>query len=165
MVDFEMPKGDYKRPTIEDSFYKFARVDSSGCWLWAGALSKDGYGLLRKFQAHRFAYALVNGEIPDGKEIDHLCNVRRCVNPAHLEAVSRKENVRRAWDRGSNEHRRNRLAAIHLSKTHCKRGHPYSAENTRIDDVGARRCKTCDSMKSKRYFAKKKAKEAGAIAV
>lgn len=71
----------------------------TGCWLWTGALTKAGYGVFGKgsrgegiLYAHRFSFALYCGEIPDGLEIDHLCHQRWCVNPYHLEAVTRRQN-------------------------------------------------------------------------
>jgi hypothetical protein len=89
--------------TAEDRFW--ANVDRSGeCWLWTGYVKPNGYASfypgggrhVSKIYAHRFSYELANSNIPIGAEIDHLCNVRRCVNPAHLEAVSHRENVDRA---------------------------------------------------------------------
>lgn len=79
------------------------RVPFSGCWLWTGALNKDGYAHLcvkrnsTRVLAHRFSFQKFVGPIPEELEIDHLCRNRCCVNPHHLEAVSHKENVRRAY--------------------------------------------------------------------
>lgn len=79
-----------------------------GCWLWKRSKDKDGYGWSsfenKTHQAHRLSYQLVNGEIPDGLHLDHLCRVRHCVNPDHLEPVTPRENLRRgdtttAWER------------------------------------------------------------------
>ena len=114
-----------------------------GCWLWLGNVSPEGYGRFtykrRTIQAHRVAYQLANGHMPpsDGA-IDHLCRNRQCVNPAHLEAVSRGENVRRGlvgqpkpW----------------LVKSHCHRGHPYDEANTSTSADGTkRRCKACHAI-------------------
>lgn len=73
---------------------------TEGCWLWRGAVSGTGYGRIKDdkqlFAVHRFAYELLVGDIPVGLEIDHLCRVRNCVNPDHLEAVTRQVNVQRA---------------------------------------------------------------------
>ncbi len=104
-----------------------------GCWLWTGArASGTGYahfGLAggRTLSAHRFSYEHHIGPIPDGLVIDHLCRVRHCVNPDHLEAVTQAENVRRA------------LGQI----THCVHGHEYTPENTYVAKNGRRTCKEC----------------------
>lgn len=72
---------------------------SSGCWKWILALSDTGYGVLwdgeRLQPAHRYFYTKYKGQIPEGKDIDHLCRNRGCVKPEHLEAVSRAVNARR----------------------------------------------------------------------
>ena len=76
---------------------KVAR-DANGCWLWTGALL-DGYGIVKVGggvrRAHRVVFEFERGPIPDGLELDHLCRVRRCVNPDHLEPVTKAENIRR----------------------------------------------------------------------
>ena len=98
------------------------------CWLWQGSIAKNrGYGTFRKahlvsVKAHRFAYEFCVGPIPEGLQIDHLCRVRNCVNPDHLEAVSPRENMRRGVS----------PAANHARKTHCIRGHEFTPENTRL---------------------------------
>lgn len=93
-----------------DEFWKrVGIVRHSECWLWTGRLTRDGYGRFRvsedgkrrNFFAHRVAYTRTKGAVPVGFCIDHLCGVRRCVNPHHLEAVTSSENSRRM-------HRRNR---------------------------------------------------------
>lgn len=82
------------------------RVEKNGeCMLWQGALNYAGYGHLRVggrlTGVHRIAYELAVGPIPAGLEIDHLCAVRNCVNPAHLEPVTHEENLRRARERSA----------------------------------------------------------------
>ena len=115
---------------------------NSGCWLWLGSLDQDGYGLINinklLRRAHRAFYELLKGEIPSGLQLDHLCRVRCCVNPDHLEPVTCGENVRRGLNVGPNSPG----AAFHKSKTHCPHGHPYDEENTRIFR-GGRYCKEC----------------------
>ncbi len=79
---------------------KFEQDDATGCWLWTAAVNASGYALLGSRYlssqlAHRFAYELLVGPIPAGLTLDHLCRVRWCVNPGHVEPVTRGENVRR----------------------------------------------------------------------
>lgn len=153
-------RGQWPRPTIEQAFWERAnKVRADNCWLWSGAINDDGYGILRRKSAHRFSYEMHFGAIPKGMEIDHICCVRSCVNPRHLEVVSHTENVRRSWDRGQREHLRDRLGVSQAAKTHCSHGHEYSIENTRIDEAGRRRCRQCDNDKAKRYHRKMKRKK------
>ncbi|ALG85838.1 HNH endonuclease signature motif containing protein [Gordonia phthalatica] len=82
----------------------FWEVDGSGCWIWNRKIRPDGYGRksLGKYvqvPAHRWVYEQCVGPIPDGLELDHLCNVRACVNPDHLEPVTHTENMLRQWRR------------------------------------------------------------------
>ena len=76
-------------------------IDDNGCWLWFRALNDDGYGRVyhegRRWRCHRLAWIYLRGPIPDGMEMDHLCRVRNCFNPDHLEVVTRAENNRRKW--------------------------------------------------------------------
>ena len=92
------------------------------CWLWLAALSDGGYGKFNGNVAHRVSYELIIGAIPSGLELDHLCRVRDCVNPYHLEPVTTQENTKRG-ERG-NTGLHNRI------KTHCSYGHEYTKENT-----------------------------------
>lgn len=104
-----------------------------------GSISRNGYGLVRLVSggprkiAHRVAYETFVGPIPTDLELDHLCRVRRCVNPEHLEPVTHQENIRRATG----------PIAANAAKTHCDHGHPFSTENTRIRPDGARVCLSC----------------------
>lgn len=84
------------RPLLD----RIDRNGSGGCWIWTGSIDRDGYGYLhdgRRHNAHRWTYEKFVGPIPDGLEIDHLCRVRPCVNPDHLEPVTRLENNLRRW--------------------------------------------------------------------
>jgi len=88
-----------KQPTIE-RFWAKVIIQGNGCWLWSGSLSSNGYGLIwhngHNIRAHRFAYEYITHlVIPDDKELDHLCRNHQCVNPHHLEVVTRRENVMR----------------------------------------------------------------------
>lgn len=103
----------------------------TGCWLWTGTIGAGGYGRWphrNNLTAHRVSYELHRGPIPAGLQIDHLCRVRHCVNPDHLEAVTQAQNARRG---------------AYATKTHCKNGHPYDAENTYIKKDGSRGCRAC----------------------
>src|SRR5437773_10375437 len=95
----------------------------SRCWLYLGVPQNKGYGHIcvnyKPVLAHRFAWILMIGEIPDGLTLDHLCRRTMCVNPAHLEPVTHRVNVLRGIGR----------TAINARKTHCKWGHPLSGEN------------------------------------
>jgi hypothetical protein len=136
---------------IKERFLDKVQMEpNSGCWLWTGTTNAAGYGGFvfnkRKRPAHRVAYELFCDEIPEGLVIDHLCRVRCCVNPDHLEPVSFQENVRRG-DQG--KHR----AAIESAKTCCPKGHEYTPENTRVYKT-SRFCKKCAREQYKKWRAK-----------
>lgn len=134
------------------------RVDSNGCWIWTASLNKNGYSQTswkgKTRRAHRLLYEQLNGPIPQGLHCDHLCRVRACVNPEHIEPVTPMRNARRG-DAGKNNR----------DKTHCPAGHPYDEQNTiRIRQIGkgwSRMCSTCLTKKqaeyARRYRAKKRA--------
>lgn len=115
------------------------RPELGPCWIWEGSTSGKGYGRFwispRLRPAHTVAYELVVGPIPDGLEPDHLCRVRSCVNPAHVEPVTHRENTLRA-DRVA-------MGAFNTAKTQCPQGHPYDEENTLFDRFGFRKCREC----------------------
>jgi hypothetical protein len=95
-----MSYGPAPRPLADRFHEKYTPEPNTGCWLWTASLNNGGYGKLsvsRSYwvEAHRVAYELYKGPIPGGKCIDHLCRVRSCVNPDHLEAVTLSENIRR----------------------------------------------------------------------
>lgn len=119
------------------------------CWIWVGQLNGSGYGKFsineRFVAAHRYAHTIFVGPIPDGYEVDHVkargCTDKRCVNPAHLEAVTPEENLARSM--ADPQHR--------VNMTHCHRGHPFDKDNTRFDERGHRRCRACEHDRSKVY--------------
>lgn len=132
-----------------------ARVDRTGeCWLWTGYVRTDGYGVLTQriagrivpLYAHRLAHIAFIGPIPAGFHVDHLCRVRHCINPAHLEAVLPRTN----YVRGTG------FSGTNARKTHCKYGHPFDDLNTRIRPCGGRTCRECERAKLQRRRAAQK---------
>lgn len=121
-----------------------------GCWLWTASKRPNGYGQFKvgdsPVPAHRFSYEHYFGSIPEGLQLDHLCRVRSCVNPAHLEPVTQAENIRR----GESPPARN------ARKTHCPQGHAYQGDNLIIDG-GYRRCRTCKRKRDMQSYHSKKA--------
>jgi len=115
------------------------KIDATGfCWLWRGAL-QDGYGSQiidgKSWAAHRLVYTLLVGEVPTGLDLDHLCRVRHCVNPDHLEPVTRGENLRRSHNIGKGDpwkHRRHLIVPM-SKRTTCPQGHS-------IAEVGVYTC-------------------------
>lgn len=109
---------------------------NTGCWLWALSIGGNGYARIwfkaRYQQASRVAFEAFIAPIPSGKELDHLCRVRSCINPAHLEPVSGRENLMRG----------NGWGAKNARKTCCLRGHQFTTENTFRRKLG-RECREC----------------------
>lgn len=132
------------RTPTERFWTKFER-DEFGCWLWHAAADHLGYGRIglagKVVLAHRFAYELLVGPIPAGLDLDHLCRVPACVNPAHLEPVTHRENQRRGMARHF-------LGLEQSRKTHCPQGHPYDEANTYRHN-GRRYCRTCKVTKTR----------------
>lgn len=136
--------------TVEERFWPKVRK-THRCWDWLANTSTNGYGQFwcdgRLVAAHRWAYERFMGPVPDGLELDHLCRNPACVNPDHLEPVSHRENSLR----GTNP------TAQNARKTHCKRGHEFTPENTRVyidahSGREARECRQCTrERKARRY--------------
>ncbi len=115
--------------TLRRFWAKVNKTDS--CWLWTGATRWGGYGVFHNgvlVPAHRLSYELARGPIPNGLVLDHLCRVTSCVNPAHLEPVTHRENILRG-----------------VRKDKCHRGHPYSFENKHVSKSGRWRCRKCEA--------------------
>ena len=114
-----------------EQFAQKVRITET-CWLWEASCFSEGYGYFKNRKAHRVSYELFKGSVPDGLQLDHLCRVRHCVNPAHLEAVTNQVNVIRA-----------------------KRGEPCPHGN-----VVKRRCKPCLATKMRELRANRRLKTA-----
>ena len=128
--------------------HRIERIPESGCWIWMDTLTGHGYGNVkiakRYYGAHRAVFLHFGGDIPEGMELDHLCGVRSCVNPYHLEAVTHRENI---------------LRSRAARKTHCNHGHEFTNENTEIvmqRGNPVRRCKICQRAAMVRYYWRKK---------
>lgn len=119
-------------------------IRPNGCWRWKLGVDKDGYAVWdtprqSKYKeqfggtnrAGRIMYILTKGEIQKGLELDHICNIRRCINPDHLQPLTRQENQSFAISYGS-------------TKTECKNGHEFTEDNTYIPKDGERCCRTCN---------------------
>ena len=143
------------RLTLEERFAKYRLVTPNGCHRWTGARGPDGYGIIsirepgqprRNKGVHRVAYEHYVGPIPEGFTIDHVaakgCQYRDCFNPEHLEAVTMGENIRRGHTGKVNHH--------YATRTHCKNGHEFTPENTRIGVQGDRVCRQCARERTQR---------------
>lgn len=137
----------------------------NGCWIWIRGVDSGGYaraqmrlhGWKLTLRAARAVYKAMVGPIPEGWTLDHLCHTRdeacaggpgclhrRCVNPAHLEPVTRGEKVRRG--RGPQV-----VYARLRAQTHCKNGHELSTDNTYVPPNGSRQCRTCQRARGRAY--------------
>ena len=160
--------------TESERFWESVDKTSSaeGCWLWTGSVHPSGYatffvngGSPRLQKAHRYMYALVVGPIPEGTEVDHTCHTkdcptpgfgdihRRCVNPSHLEAVTRSVNITRGQSPEITHDYYQREV------THCPHGHEYTFENTRIEmrgEYATRHCRACNRRRRHEFLAKRR---------
>lgn len=120
-----------------------SRIDRTaglfGCWPWLGRLDPDGYGRFAHTSAHAVVYRAYVGPVPAGLELDHTCRNRACVNPAHLEPVTHRENIIRS-----------RMAR---TGTHCVNGHPRTPESTYVA-LGYRVCRVCNAEAQRRRKAR-----------
>jgi len=119
-------------------------INGAGCWIWTGATS-NGYGKIGRGRSgegeeytHRLAYMELVGTIPEGLTVDHLCRVRSCCNPEHLEVVTNAENI----------------ARVTRSMTMCKHGHPFEGRNVYTSPDGKRHCRTCRNESRVRFRAR-----------
>jgi hypothetical protein len=121
-------------------FWDRVVADKHGCWIWAGRLNFWGYADFwangKNLPAHRYSYEMLISAIPAGLHLDHLCRVRSCVNPAHLEPVTIKQNVLRG----------DGPSALNARKSECRHGHKYTETNTLINS-GRRHCRECAKLK------------------
>lgn len=136
---------EHLRARARDFLSQNCAPNSRGCLVWTGSRD-DGYGrpyvMGARVQAARLAYVAHVGPVPDGLVIDHLCRNRACVNHEHLEPVTNRENVLRGEGVTARQHR----------KTHCKRGHPLSGDNLRLNRGGSgktdcRVCRKCERLR------------------
>jgi HNH endonuclease len=144
--------GTLDKPTPQEIFWsKVEKTDN--CWLWRGYVQPDGYPRFkfegRPHNAHRLAYMWLISPIPDGLQIDHLCRVKTCVNPEHLEAVTPGENTRRVPDHP---------IMLNAAKTHCPHGHEYDLLNTYYCN-GHRICRACRTRQQREKRARRRARQ------
>jgi hypothetical protein len=128
----------------QNRFWNKVTKKENGCWIWIAAINNHGYGVFRlnhkNMLAHRIAYELIKGKIPDGLTLDHLCKNPPCVNPDHLESVTLKENILRGES----------VSAKKAQQTHCKHDHLLIQENCypKAWAKGMRVCKICSRITS-----------------
>jgi len=135
-----MPKGNYngdRKNPIQRFVKKYDVDELSGCWVWNTRTTPNGYAKFRTKgkdkQAHRWAYEFYIGPIPEGMQLDHLCRVRNCVSPYHLEPVTQQENILRGEG----------VAAVNAKKTHCLNGHEFTVDSVYQRNDNKRNCIQC----------------------
>ena len=153
-VASDKPKTRYRHFEIskrsQERFFALVSKTDGGCWLWQGKLTKYGYARIyvdgHMIFAHRVSYVISNGNIADGKCLDHLCRNRSCVNPNHLQAVSIGENVLRGQG----------LSVQNLLKKYCPRGHELAGTNL----IRSKSCRTCRICRNKLAIDRKRERQA-----
>ncbi|NUP03550.1 MAG: HNH endonuclease [Nonomuraea sp.] len=138
-------------PPLEKFFRKVNKTET--CWLWTARVDDWGYGRHKSTHgpstvlAYRWLWEVLNGPVPDGLELDHLCRVPACVRPDHLEAVTPKVNGLRS----------NNFSAVNARKTHCIHGHEFTFENTYTRPSGGRDCRECLRERRRQHEARRRA--------
>jgi len=137
--------------TLKERLMAKVKVAENGCWERTVGVNNLGYSTLRfqgkMYAAHRAAYEVFIGPIPEGLQIDHLCRNRVCVNPDHLEPVTRRENLLRGEG----------FSAQAARKTHCPQGHCYEGDNLYRTLEGHRKCRACHRDEMNRKSAENRA--------
>jgi hypothetical protein len=149
-----MPRDRWKHLGPEPFWRLVDKSGPDGCWLWLGKHDRNGYGQVSVGRttttAHRHAYVLLVGPIPEGLVLDHTCKIRDCVNPAHLDPVTQRENLMRSPTT---------FQAVNAAKTHCIHGHLFDDANTyrwqRPDGTWKRTCRMCAIERSRAYYQRR----------
>jgi hypothetical protein len=138
---------------LSEKVRQFVVIDERGCWNWPRAKVRKGYGVVhyqrKQHYTHRVMYEAAKGEIPNGLQIDHLCRNTSCCNPDHLDAVSPKENTRRA-DAARGGQRMLRRGS------HCPHGHAFTNSNTYVDQRGQISCRECRKRRHEEWAEKRR---------
>jgi HNH endonuclease len=141
------------RIRARERLFRNIQISPTGCWLWERTRGLAGYGWMywrdKMRPAHRVAYMLFIGKIPEGYEIDHRCRERGCVNPDHLEAVTRSENVRRGMGPAITAYRS-------ATRQYCHRGHLLDEANTYRTSRNGRWCRECRREAGRRHNKKRR---------
>lgn len=135
-----------RKRNLLDEMARLRLITESGCWEWQGTLDSAGYGR-KKFRMngaihhgiYRVSYAVFNGDITKGMEVDHKCRNRKCFNPDHLRLTTKRENILC----GENN------AAVNARKTHCIRGHSLTGDDVFVDKKNGRHCNACRRFRKK----------------